>query len=596
MGTMAATAQDAAQSAAAAAALPADAVPAVAVGGLSAHSLDVSGVTASVAVPLTAAYALADSPLPHGWAEASGAVEWPYYCPDVNSTLYNWVCRGPLAPPATTSPAAAMAAVQVRSVAAATGSDSAGPAQSLSSSLSGGTSEAAAATSTSPSRPSAADGSGEVLLLPQGWDVARDAAGRPCYYQVTYVRLAPAPQSASASVPAQLPPSAVVTLRQMPVAAQAPEAHPPAAPPLATGQAQAVPPQEATVMSAPSHAPPFAHMPPEPRPPCLQEIDPLISAFRSEDVEAVRPLLQFLYDRDVLQVSDEKPLDRCTKLRAIIFGEGNLWEALKPIDRLRAIYHSPSDRRFDHIPSDVQSWERAMSCELAHWRSPSHYVWFLQRGTRPLQRSQPSRLSYLHAPIVLISYIRQLFGRGPEMIDMMEWMRRSASCEVLDGHIFTCRIDSCLLLEILLTSLTSIIRLAWYEIDDATLKCYGPGLVCGFDVSRGFEEEGKFRYGDEDIPDPKSDSEFGTLTNDRHAMVLVGVCVSPETRQRVFLLQNWWRRKQFVECSQGYLEACGARAIFVMDGSGISANIPYMDCIYAEAADIDRGEPWGIED
>jgi hypothetical protein len=489
-----------------------------------------------------------------------------------------------------------MAAVQVPSVAAATGSDSAGPPQSLSSSLSGGTSEAAAA------------GSGEVLLLPlpQGWNVARDAAGQPCYYQVTYVRLAPAPQSASASVPApghlrhDLPSSAVAGLQHMPVAAQTPEAHPPAAPPLATGQAQAVPPQEATVMSAPSHVPTFLHMPPEPRPPCLQEIDPLISAFRPEDVEAVRPLLLFLYDRGVLRVSDKDPLDRCTKLQEIICEDDEEpWESssVTPVDLLRAICNSPSDRRFDHIPSDVQSWERAMSCELAHWRSPSHYVWFWQCGTRPLQRSQPSRLSYLNAPIVLISYIRQLFGHGHEMVDMMGWMRRSASNEVLQRHIFSWRIDSCFLLKKLLNNLGTI-RLAWYEIDDVTLRCYGPGLVCGFDVSRGFEEEGKFRYGDEDIPDPtqESDSRFGTMMSDRHAMVLVGVCVSPETRQRVFLLQNWWRRKQFVECSKGYLEACGAKAIFVKDGSGISANLPYMDCIYAEGADIDRGEPWGIED
>ena len=39
-----------------------------------------------------------------------------------------------------------------------------------------------------------------------------------------------------------------------------------------------------------------------------------------------------------------------------------------------------------------------------------------------------------------------------------------------------------------------------------------------------------------------------------------------QTSERVFLLQDWRRRKQFVECLLHYLEASSARAIFVTDG------------------------------
>ncbi len=70
-------------------------------------------------------------------------------------------------------------------------------------------------------------------------------------------------------------------------------------------------------------------------------------------------------------------------------------------------------------------------------------------------------------------------------------------------------------------------------------------------------------------------------------MILVGVGFSPKSNERVFLLQNWWKGKQFVECSLLYLKACAAIPIFVTDASTISTPLPDMDCVYAEAADSD---------
>ena len=76
-----------------------------------------------------------------------------------------------------------------------------------------------------------------------------------------------------------------------------------------------------------------------------------------------------------------------------------------------------------------------------------------------------------------------------------------------------------------------------------------------------------------------------------HAMILLGI-----NENGNFLLQNWLKKKQFVECSKTYLDSCGAEAIFVTDISQISSSLPRMDGVYAEAADVDHEEASCFED
>ena len=80
-------------------------------------------------------------------------------------------------------------------------------------------------------------------------------------------------------------------------------------------------------------------------------------------------------------------------------------------------------------------------------------------------------------------------------------------------------------------------------------------------------------------------------------MILLGVrSPSVGDTSRKFSLQNWWKKKQFVECSRTYLESCGAEAVFVRDISHISALLPRMDGVYGEAADVDHEEAYCFED
>jgi hypothetical protein len=47
-------------------------------------------------------------------------------------------------------------------------------------------------------------------------------------------------------------------------------------------------------------------------------------------------------------------------------------------------------------------------------------------------------------------------------------------------------------------------------------------------------------------------------------MVMIGDRVAVDTGKTFFLLQNWWKTKQFVEVDEDYyLKSCGAAVYFV---------------------------------
>ena len=140
----------------------------------------------------------------------------------------------------------------------------------------------------------------------------------------------------------------------------------------------------------------------------------------------------------------------------------------------------------DQVPLDVQSWETAMSTELKHWQE-GHF-WFSKFESvaehRPLQRSQLSRLCYIHAPVVIISYLQRFYGQqGVKMINIMEWMRSSFPPHMLNRHIFgNTGSDSKNILKILISQNRFAFHLLWFLIDEDTFDKHGPALVARFEV------------------------------------------------------------------------------------------------------------------
>ncbi len=160
-----------------------------------------------------------------------------------------------------------------------------------------------------------------------------------------------------------------------------------------------------------------------------------------------------------------------------------------------------------------------MSNELARWDSndtagvPGEYhIWSADidptwppEAKRPFQRSQRSKLCYIHAPVLLISYIRRFRGqRDVKMINLMEWMRTSFFPNLLHRHIFrNVGGESHDVLKKLLggRGQRRTLHKYWCEIDKEVLRLYGPALVCRFEVYSGFKtNDSKYAYSDDDAP------------------------------------------------------------------------------------------------
>ena len=84
------------------------------------------------------------------------------------------------------------------------------------------------------------------------------------------------------------------------------------------------------------------------------------------------------------------------------------------------------------------------------------------------------------------------------------------------------------------------------------MKTYGPGLISSFEVWSDFYDQTK---------DTHYGQPFGVIIG-YHSMLLIGYRV--DTNGKIlYLLQNWWVNKIFVEVDPEYLRACGAIITFV---------------------------------
>jgi hypothetical protein len=117
------------------------------------------------------------------------------------------------------------------------------------------------------------------------------------------------------------------------------------------------------------------------------------------------------------------------------------------------------------------------------------------------------------------------------------------------------------------------------RIDTSTLQQYGPALVSAFSVYEDFESHSGSVFKGQPV---------GCLKG-LNAMVLIGVRGGGSRRQ--YLLQNWWRRCQFVEADLEDLQACNPRICFVeTPQESIPPNWPAVANLYDETSFVDKPE------
>lgn len=179
-------------------------------------------------------------------------------------------------------------------------------------------------------------------------------------------------------------------------------------------------------------------------------------------------------------------------------------------------------------------------------------VTFLKHTHTRVQRHQLSGLCYIHAPAVLQFYLSSInLGSRAEMLDIVHFVQTNLSCTDLRKRIVDDEGGSSVSILKSITRSDNILAVALADAP-AYFDKYGPALVSVFRVHRDFVSKQKFHY---------SGSPTGEYEGN-HAMVLVGYRTDANNKT-VFLLQNWWKEKQFVEVATDYMMACQPIIYFV---------------------------------
>jgi hypothetical protein len=110
-----------------------------------------------------------------------------------------------------------------------------------------------------------------------------------------------------------------------------------------------------------------------------------------------------------------------------------------------------------------------------------------------------------------------------------------------------------------------------------------PYLVSGFCVYPDFKQQGKVFYQIEDLQVVPAGTKVPT-----HSMLLIGV--RKDSDQYIFLLQNWWASKYFVEVSAEYFQFCGGRLIYVEAEFNRRSDLVTYVSSYAETSLDDDGD------
>jgi hypothetical protein len=149
----------------------------------------------------------------------------------------------------------------------------------------------------------------------------------------------------------------------------------------------------------------------------------------------------------------------------------------------------------------------------------------------------------------------------------------------------------------------------FYKIDADFLKKHGPLKLSGFPLCDGFgSDNGRLVYdlGDCDAsvalvsPAPlRCNHRDGPRPAGRcvlnHAMHIIGLRGEGATRR--LLVQNWWRRHQFVEMSLGYLESLRRRSLDLAAFAActpqlaVPAGFAQAAAPYEDSGHIDAREP-----
>ena len=206
-----------------------------------------------------------------------------------------------------------------------------------------------------------------------------------------------------------------------------------------------------------------------------------------------------------------------------------------------------------------------------------------------IQRSQLSGLCYIHAPTIVQNYaiVHTTKKQDFSVLDIAQYIQLYFEPIELEAHVFkNAGGSSKTMLENILQPESKIVLSSWDECVHHFNK-YGPGLVSQFEVYPSFingpsvVHHGKIK---------------GEQREGHHSMVMVG-WRKDDNDNTYLLLQNWWKKKQFVEVDRKYFKSCNTQIYFVKTPQHeIPENFPKRVGVYHELTEcIDHQEGYDPE-
>ncbi|KAI3639766.1 hypothetical protein MIR68_002080 [Amoeboaphelidium protococcarum] len=298
----------------------------------------------------------------------------------------------------------------------------------------------------------------------------------------------------------------------------------------------------------------------------------------------------FLYAKGIMR--DEKPVVRKTKFNDLLNPNGSV-EARKKLtlarERLRRIVvKGEVGKNFD----DEGTLFDAFVAKHPEWGPENSYVIFRDHELlkdKPhayVERVQLSGLCYTHAPVILQHYLVAMFSDDAvPMLDMAVYLKKHMSAIQLERRIWYDEGgDSQTFLKSILMQQPAPVLLPRAATDEieSYLKSFGPALISRFEVEEAF-----------DSADWQHLGALTTALNGFHAMVLVGVRKEGDSMR--YLIQNWWKKKAFVEVDGQYLLACGAAVHFVQTRHTAMGAFPTNAHDHVECEMLDAQETHYLE-
>ena len=307
--------------------------------------------------------------------------------------------------------------------------------------------------------------------------------------------------------------------------------------------------------------------------------------------------LIFLYSRDIGSAIRNRE-ERVERMSFFLNPENS---GDKKFQRFERLLRTTGDKTFQDCPTKWQKYPFEEGDILFDWMNKrASFTVFFHHNLNVMQRRQLDGNCPLHAVIVLHAYLVQMGTKQDHgMLDLSKLVRRGFNDKQLGKYILENAGGSAI--AVATQVLTGdgrnenfFFRLKHIPEIRELLKQFGPALVTNFAVDESFRTSDCLSFAGE----PNT----GQFESTRHSMLLVGfrqefdggshcctigLCGNRRPSATWFLLQNWWRKKQFVQVSAEYLEACEAKLTFFKEKQTRSL-YPSVSTHFAEAT-IDDG-------